>query len=253
MLLCGLLLSGCGTTENPDPVDRDYSMPLETDARVVAPLPENVEPGRPVTSAATTKSETKPAAPETTAVILPSETTVPVILPEETTAADTLIIETTAAETTAETKPIEIPLDGAVKVDIGKKLTEGSTVSGQLVSEQSEKLLLLVDYRCRRESDGSVSLEVDVGLQCYDVNCGGRQDDCWLMINGEKHPYTTPGLSLNSHTKNYIPFTKYTGKIDAGQDFCRIDAQWSFNGVYGGKKIKELSTSAVLVWGDFAE
>ncbi|MBQ8551465.1 MAG: hypothetical protein IJ428_01490 [Clostridia bacterium] len=137
--------------------------------------------------------------------------------------------------------------EGMVK--LGEALFPGEPLAGRIFSTESEKLRLVIDYECHMDISGSVTFDFDVGLECYDINCGARVDTGKLTVDGTTHTFSTGPISNNSGALTYVPFTSYTYTCDALETSCTVSASWSFNGVYGGIKIDTLTAGAVLDWG----
>lgn len=149
-----------------------------------------------------------------------------------------------------ETTVTEITGTDHTPVNITMALLSNEAISGKIVSDQSEKLKLVVNYDCSMNSLGFVTFIFDVGLECYDIGCGARTDMGELFVNGTLHKFSTEPLSNSSGTKIYVPFTSYTYTCDAEATSCTVDASWAFNGVYGGIKIDKLTAGALFTWGE---
>lgn len=258
-ILLTLLLAGCGGTgidieTSPD----DDSSPTIIYAPTDKPDDINVRPdNRPVT----TDTE-KPVPADTTAEpdetadtepVMPpfadtdAETTVNAPEPEDTTAPPEP--EDTAEETTVPELPIELPPDVDI-INLTGQLTADKPVSGKIISKQSEKLRLMVKYDCKMDADGEVTIQFDVGLEVFDINCGARIDMGKFSIDGDTRTYSTNALSNSNHQRTFMPFTSHTYRNTDGQTSCYVDVSWPFNGVYGGETIKDLTASAILRWSD---
>ncbi len=151
---------------------------------------------------------------------------------------------------TAETIITDITGTDSSPVDLTDALLSNEAISGRLISDQSEKLRLVINYDCSMNSMGFITFIFDVGLECYDIDCGARTDMGELTINGSSHKFSTDPISNSSGTKIYVPFTSYTYTCDAEATSCTVDASWAFNGVYGGIKIDKLTAGAVFTWGE---
>jgi len=245
-LLISLVLTGCaGNNANPpetaDSPWKDATIitaPVDTDEPhypIDTRVPEKDTTAAPVTSRP--PETTIPAPPVTT----PPDTTVPP--PADTTSAP----ETTKppAETTAPELDIPVlPSD----IQFGNQLAVDHPVSGTIVSTEGKKISLEVAYTANMAIDGSVTIDFDVGLRCFDINCGGRFELGHLKVNSTEHVFSTPALNRKSSTASVIPFTKFSYRCPAGQTACRVNADWQYYGYYGDQYIKLLTCEAVLRW-----
>lgn len=141
---------------------------------------------------------------------------------------------------TVETVPDIIDLSGILAVDY--------PASGQFVSHQSEKLRLLVNYECTMLPAGAVQIDLEVGLESYDINCGARTDTGKISVNGEIYTFSTDALVHEGRSKKVFPFTWHTYQNESGKTSCEIDVSWLYNGSYAGEKIDTLTASAVFKW-----
>ena len=249
--LC-LVLSACGEEDT----DNNKDVPTGDESVIYAPTdgntPEQTED---------TADETTVSTPDndTTDLQIPEDTTIksepmvdpePVITPEETEAVTDQPEETEdIADQPDETEPVEIPSDTIDVITLDEAFLAGDPISGSFVSRQSEKMQLVVNYHCQLNMDNSITVDLQLGLECYDVNCGARTNGGKLIINDEIYTFSTDAIVHEEGERIYIPFTTYTYELDAGETSCSIDASWFFNGVYAGTKIDTLTAGAVLEWG----
>ena len=251
LLLC-LVMTGCAE-KNTVPPGNDDS-PWKDATIITAPVdadPMNnptdtrppSAPGKDTTAAA--PDTTQPI--DTTMPVLPPDTTLP---PFDTTApTDTTAPADTTAPPPAETTAPEIVIPVLPSdISIGDKLAVDHPVSGTIVSTEGKKISLEVAYTANMAIDGSVTIDFDVGLRCYNINCGGRYELGHLKVNSTEHVFSTPALNRESSSATVIPFTKFTYRAPAGQDACRISADWQYYGYYGDQYIKLLTCNAVLRW-----
>lgn len=251
-LLISLIMTGCAGKTAAPPANDDS--PWKDATIITAPVdagqindPTDTRPPSSPDKDTTTAAPDTTLPIDTTMTVLPPETILP---PADTTvpADTTLPAETTApppAETTAPEIVIPVlPSD----ISIGDKLAVDHPVSGTIVSTEGKKISLEVAYTANMAIDGSVTIDFDVGLRCFDINCGGRFELGHLTVNSTEHVYSTPALNRKSNTASVIPFTKFSYRCPAGQSACRISADWQYYGYYGDQFIKLLTCNAVLRW-----
>ncbi len=258
LLLC-LCMFGCGKEEEPNISDQLF---YDNGTRIEAAIDTKASQE---TTADTEAPETTVSDTETSAVL--SDTPdVPVTIPSyeelpETTddtesesdtesEADTEpVTEEANTESvppedndneSTETAPDIIDLSGILSVDYPS--------GGQFVSHQSEKMKLLVNYECTMLPTGVVQINLEVGLESYDINCGARIDTGKITVNGETQTFSTDALVHEGRTKTVFPFTWYTYQSESGQTSCEVDISWLYNGTYAGEKIDTLTASAVFKW-----
>ena len=172
-------------------------------------------------------------------------------------------ISDTAEETTADTESSDETAETAPTFDVdhvpyvkGKEnvfdlfgaLSAGKPIKGEFVSKESDSLVMIVKFDCQAESDGSVTVDRDIGLETYAIKCGARPDTGEITINGVTHNFSTEALSHSGITKEFIPLTTYTYRSAPEETSCLIDVSWSFNGVHGGTRIDDLTAGALLTW-----
>lgn len=249
--LC-LVLSACGV----DDTENNKDIPTGDDSVIYAPTDGN----SPEQTQDTTDEDTVGTIEDnTTDLQIPEDTTVknePMVDPEPVTTPEVPEEETNQPEETEdipdqpdETEPVEIPSDTVDVITFDEAFLVGDPISGSFVSQQSEKMQLVVNYHCQLNIDDSITVDLQLGLECYDVNCGARADGGKLIINDDIYTFSTDAIVHAESERIYIPFTTYTYELDAGETSCSIDASWFFNGVYAGTKIDTLTAGAVLEWG----
>ena len=160
--------------------------------------------------------------------------------------------ETAPADTEKDTADTSVPEHTSGVISIDKSILNGETVKGRFYSGQSDKIRLAVTYACYANTSGSISVDFEVGLETYDINCGARIDTGKLTVGDAVHIFSTDPISSETGTVSYIPFTTYTYQSTPEETFCTVDASWFFNGVYGGTKLDTLTASAVLDWSALA-
>ena len=232
-----VILSGCGTqneagTDDTNPDDTKVFAPVDTED-TTEPAKDTTEPAKDTTEPA--KDTTEPA----------EDTTEPA---EDTTEPTEDTEDTEPAVTPEETEPVIEPSQPGETISIGEALLIGETVRGKLVSTESEKVRLVVNYICKMNEDGSVYADFEVGLECYDINCGPRANGGKLTVNGETYTFSTDRVVHQERTMVYIPFDNYSCEISASESACNIEASWFFNGVYAGAELDTLTVVGTLEW-----
>ncbi|MBQ8508544.1 MAG: hypothetical protein IJ493_01415 [Clostridia bacterium] len=243
LLLC-LFLVGCGgeSDDGTPEVTRIEAVTRETDA-VIVTKPAETDTKTSETST-DTSAETEPAA-DTEPVTEKAPDTEPVADTESAAQAE----ETTAPADTGEAAPdVDTTVDADDVIDLSGSLSAGNSVTGKFVSDQSEKLRLVVNYDCHMEADGGVTIDFEVGLESYDINCGARVDTGKLIVDGTEQTFSTDAIAHEGRTLLYTPFASYTYANAEGQTSCGVNASWIFNGSYAGVRIDTLTASATLKW-----
>ena len=140
--------------------------------------------------------------------------------------------------------------EGRTILDLRGTLSDKTPARGKFISTESTKLQLAVNYTCRIEEDGTVAVDMEVGLETYDIQCGGRSEMGKITVNGITHTYSTDPISNTEGKRIFVPFEYYTYHAKAGDTSCDIHVSWAFNGTYGGEVIETLNAGARLIWGD---
>ncbi len=148
----------------------------------------------------------------------------------------------------ADTEPVDTPAVHAGAIIIGDGFLKGEHAAGSIVSRESEKLRLVLSYDCVMNGDGSVTVALEVGLECYDINCGPRANGGTVSINGTVHTFSTDEIVHEGTGMIYVPFETYMWEIGATEKSCTLEASWFFNGVYAGVKLDTLTANATLDW-----
>lgn len=230
MLLCLLIcavMSGC--------LDNSPSNSTDTKpTKITAPVEFDTE--RPFDTSETEADTEEEETAEVTADTVPEET------------AENTLDEVT--ETAPAFDVDNVPfIEGKENVfDLYGALSAGNPIKGEFRSKQSDSLVMAVNFDCQAESDGSVTVRLDVELEVYSINCGARPNLGEITINGVTHKFSTDALSHNGNTKVSLPLTSYTYQSAPEETSCVIDVSWPFNGIFGGEKIEDLTASALLTW-----
>ncbi len=229
-----LVLSGCGVQNNEGIEDT-----IPDDTKVFAPEDTQDTTG-------STEDITEPTEDSTEPVEVPEDTTEPV---EYTTQPIEYTGDITEPAVAPEDNESVIePLETGEPISIGEALLSGETVRGKLISKESEKMRLVLNYICQMNEYGSVYTDFEVGLECYDINCGPRENGGKITVNGETYTFSTDRIVHEERTMVYIPFDSYSCEISAGETACNIEASWFFNGVYAGVELDTLTVLATLEW-----
>jgi len=245
MIIC-IFLSACGTNDVQNGDDSDSN-----DNIIYAPVDTTEDNGQSENAddesedtgdADVTEPEDTDDATDTgdaTDTIEPTPDSEPSVTPNDTTADD---------DPLDDTEPSVTPSVHAGVIMIGEDFLLGEHAAGSFVSKQSEKIRLVVSYDCVMNEDGSVAVALEVGLECYDINCGPRADGGKVFVNGEMHTFSTDAIAHEEAGMIYIPLETYMHQVAAGEKSCTIEASWFFNGVYAGVKLDTLTASATLDW-----
>ncbi len=233
LLAAALLLAGCGDQSGPSGESGNPNV-------IVAPgYTEVPDTDRPKESDTKDIEDT-----DSPAVTIPG--------PEDTAEPPVTVDPPKTEESTAPvTEPIPPHDDGGRTVlNLRGILSDKTPARGTFTSTESTKLRLAVNYTCRIEEDGAVAVDMEVGLEAYDIQCGGRSEMGKITVNGVTHTYSTDPISNTGGKRIFVPFEYYTYHAKAGDSSCDIDVSWAFNGTYGGEKIETLNARARLIWGD---
>ena len=251
LLICLLLsfLGGCG--KNSDDIaetteeDIRVSAPtgVATDALTDAPeLDTTVEVTEEITEADTTRPDyPSDIIIETQPTFIPGETVE--ITPDTDASPDTDV-----APDTDEALVIPTPEVVTEAVELGESFLAGEPATGTLVSKQSEKIRLAVNYNIQMNLDGSVTADFQIGLESYDINCGARADAGRIIVNGVSSVFSTEAIVHEEREMIFIPFAAYTYQLDSGETSIDLDASWIFNGSYAGEDIDALAVDASFTW-----
>lgn len=231
LLICAFLV-GCGNThedtEQPGSDDNIIYAPVDPSAD--AQTSENDSDGVDATDDSDTADASDTTVSDDTE---PAETT-------DDTEADT--------DQPDDTEPVDTPSVHAGVIMLGEDFSMGEHAVGSIVSRESEKIRLLVSYDCGMNEDGGITVALEVGLECYDINCGPRANGGTLSVNGEVYTFSTEAVVHEDAGMIYIPFETYIEQLDASEKSCTIEASWFFNGVYAGAKLDTLTAGATLDW-----
>ncbi len=145
-------------------------------------------------------------------------------------------------------EPLPTPSETGNVISLGEDFWLGEHAAGSIVSRQNEKIRLVLSYDCFMNPDGSVTVAFEVGLECYDINCGPRTDGGKVTVNGDAYTFSTDEIVHEEAGMIYVPFETYIKQVDAGQTSCSVDVSWFFNGVYAGTKIDTLTVAATFDW-----
>lgn len=246
-LIACIFLSACGTN------DGKSSDESSSDNNIIyAPVDvteDNVQSeadgGEPEDTSNTDVTEPDDTADATEAVDDSSETTEPTLDSEPVTPDDT----NADGEQTEKTEPSgATPSVHAGVIMLGEDFLAGEHAAGSIVSKESEKMRLVVSYDCGINEDGGITVAVEVGLECYDINCGPRTNGGKIAVNGDVHTFSTDEIVHEEAGMIYIPFETYIKQLDASEKSCTIEASWFFNGVYAGVNLDTLTVGATLDW-----
>ena len=147
-----------------------------------------------------------------------------------------------------ENEPTDIPSVDTGVIRFGEEFWNGEHAAGSIVSNENEKIRLVISYDCVMDVDGSVTVAFEVGLESYDINCGARANGGKMYVNGDVQTFSTDEIINEEAGIIYTPFETYVCQIDASDMSCTIGASWFFNGVYAGEKIDTLTADATLDW-----
>ena len=212
-------------------------------------------------SAADTVNQGLPVGDDTEEVTAP-----PVVLPTETTEApdteapaqeDTPVQSETPAvsepsENVGEVKPNREPVDENTADVTGGADTSGvldalagKTDSGRFVSEQSENLVLYIDWSSVIGNDGTAEVTVTVGLSHYRLFSREKTDMGAVQVDGNAVLFSTPAIEYDENTKTATTF--YTATYTTARSEMEVEASWQVLGQYGGVEIDTLTVGGTIV------
>ncbi|MBQ8249237.1 MAG: hypothetical protein IJY93_05060 [Clostridia bacterium] len=238
--LC-LVLGGCTSDDNKP--DNDTS---SDDSRIYAPTEQVTDNDTTEAPTDTLPEETTEA--ETTRPDYPSDIIIdpdPVYIPEDT---EPDMSDETDTDIAEPDETVTLPEATVEKVELGEAFLSGDPASGSLVSKEHDKIQLVVNYNCEMNIDGSINVDLQVGLNSYDINCGARGNSGKLTVGGEVYTFSTDAIVHEEREMIFVPFASYNHQVAAGETSLKIGASWLFNGVYAGEKIDTLDVNAVLTW-----
>ncbi len=242
LLIC-LTFAGCagkGGDVNGESSTEDNRISVPTDAATEEQTTDTTEAA---TEKITEEDTTRPDYPSDI-IIDP----VPVVPPFDDTES-TLPPETDSDDSQPEdTEPIDVPDIKFESIELGDAFLAGDPAAGTLVSQQNEKIRLVVNYNIQMNIDGSISADFLVGLESYDINCGARVNAGKLVVNGTEIKFSTDAIVHEEREMIFIPFTEYTYQLNPGETSLDIEASWLFNGSYAGTFIDTLALNASFVW-----
>ncbi len=241
LLLCLTLVAcgGKGGDDNNESSTEDSRISAPTDALTDEQTTDTTDA---VTEETTEAETTRPDYPsdiiiDPVPIVPPIDTDL--VPPPETDSSDTQIEETEHAV---------VPEFKAEVIELGEAFLAGDPAAGTIISNQSKKIRLVVNYNFQMNADGSVSADFQVGLESYDINCGARVDSGKFIIDGEVNEFSTDAIVHEEREMIFIPFAEYSYQIGAEKNSCSVDASWLFNGVYAGDEIDTLSASVLFTW-----
>ena len=246
-LLLALAFSITACNRNPgEDISSDTAHNTDTDTQRITEteVPQTTEAPTETLPPETLPPETEPL-PETETESEPLPETEIITSPAETAAPDTTEVPPTTVPVAPPIQDIEIPKS---VIDItGQFTADGTPVTGQLSSAQSEHIRLLVDYSIGQAEDGTIALTLEVGLSCYELWCSAKSDMGEITVNGVSRTFSTEAIDHPDRTQLYIPFFTQTYNCTGSQN-ASIEVSWVFNGTYGGTDIGTLTTGAILQW-----
>lgn len=121
---------------------------------------------------------------------------------------------------------------------------------GSFKTDSGSYLNLRIDWAVE-QSDATETADVTakVYLDCYSIFVGARTNNT-VSINGSKKIFETPAMQYEDNTFHSILLTEYTTTVQHISGIateCVIKADWTFNGIYGGKEIGVLEVEKTLV------
>ncbi len=160
--------------------------------------------------------------------------------PEDTAGADSDSVE--------DAEHVDTPAVDADTIIIDGDFLSGEHIAGSVVSRESEKLRLVLSYDCFINAEGSVTVGLEVGLECYDINCGPRANGGTVSINGNVYTFSTDEIIHEGAGMIYVPFETYMQQIDVTEKSCIVEASWFFDGVYADANLDTLTANVTLDW-----
>ena len=223
-----LALTACSSDDGADVLsDTDG---IDTAANIRQELPLGDE----------TKAETAPP------VVLPAETEAPEVVvtpstPEEDPSQEIPSVEMNEDDTADDADPITEPEEpaGVLAPYIGQ------TASGRFVSEQSEKLVLCIDWESVIGEDGVAGVGITVGLSHYRFYSRAKSQMGAVQVDGNAILFDTPAIECDENTQTYTFFGSYF--IETERSEMEVEAAWQVLGQYGGVEIDTLTAGGTIV------
>ena len=183
----------------------------------------------------------------------PEDTQAPETLPPET---DPLPVEPPVTEPLPpETEPVpeqtpeqEVPVITVPEEEAALADFIGMTDSGQFVSEQSEKLKLLVDWEYVILDDAVAQVTVNIGISHYRLFANEKFEWGAVQVDGSAALFTTPAIEHDENTLAYTPF--YSAVYTTDRSEMEVEAAWKVLGTYGGVEIDSLTAGGTIVFGE---
>ena len=184
-----------------------------------------------------------------------TEAAPPVVLPPVTEAVDTEVPAPTQPDDdpSQEIPSVEMPEDPDASVIVepdpsaGGALSDdiGQTASGRFVSEQSEKLLLCIDWESVIGEDGMAEVTVTVGISHYRLYSREKFEMGAIQVDGNAVLFSTPAIEYEENTKTYTEF--YTATYTTERSEMEVEASWQVLGKYGDVEIDTLTAGGTIV------
>lgn len=253
LLLAAMLCTaatGCfGQTENPpeetQPTDTEPVQNEEIVPNAETPETEEYTPAQIVTEA--------PKEPETEVYIVIPEN--PQMNPgteapkaeepkQEEPKAEEPIIEEPKTE---EPAPADIVFEDEEDDAEAEPVTEGAVYAkGQFVSNQSPKLLLLLDWSLAKRSDGKVTMNVSASLSSYALFSNAKPDMNTFRVGEQEKKFSTAEIAYDGSTRTVTPLASETFVLEGNEEYLPVSATWQMLGTYGGVAIDNLVAEGVL-------
>lgn len=129
--------------------------------------------------------------------------------------------------------------------DIPPQNTTPISKGSRITSHTGTYLNLYVDYSSIEEND-SFTVTVTVGVDCYSLSVGSRDQLGTVTVNGETQTFSSPKIDREENTRANIDFTTLTFTVPKqldGSATLEISASWVFNGTYHGKSLGTITLS----------
>ncbi len=119
--------------------------------------------------------------------------------------------------------------------------------SGILYSNESEMLVLFVDWSAVSFDGETATVRVRVGLNCYGISTGKKQ--LTVKVNGKTQELQTPAIENTKNQEKTFQFADLNFEVRLTRPYRKqlhISAVWDYDGTYIGQPIEALTVAAKI-------
>ena len=120
--------------------------------------------------------------------------------------------------------------------------------SRRLMSKTGTHLNLYIDYTTVDNGD-TLTVTINVGIDCYSISVGARKDLGQVTVNGKTQTFSSPKITKEENVRSNIHFETLVFTVPKqlnGDTKLKISASWVFNGTYGGKELGTISLDETI-------